>query len=85
MRTALRREIEIRSENCTGCQLCRLACSFVKTSSFSLSRSFIDIRRIGGEERYEVGLLPDCDLCGFCVSYCCFGAISRARPSRVPV
>lgn len=76
-----RRAILVVSENCTGCQLCRLACSHIKTSAFGLSQALIKIDRVGFDERYVVGFTPECDRCGFCVNYCCFGAIERAGPS----
>ncbi len=81
---ARRQTIGVRSENCTGCQLCKLACSFIKTSSFSLSHSYIQITRLGTAEQYEVSFTPECDRCGFCVNYCGFDAIARSGPSPAP-
>lgn len=69
--------IKVKSQNCTGCQLCMLVCSFVKTSSFSLSQSRIVITRLMARECYEVSFTPECDLCSLCINYCCFDALER--------
>lgn len=68
-------QMTARSENCTGCLMCQLACSFTKTSEFSPSKSFVSIERIDKSERYEVGFTEDCDGCGVCTQYCYYDAI----------
>ena len=72
-----RHTILVVSENCTGCLLGRLACSPLKPSSFSPSRSHVEVTRVGHAERYAVRFTSQCDRCGFCVNFCSFGAIRR--------
>ncbi len=71
------KQVYVRSESCSGCSYCQLACSFVKTGAFSLGDSHIGIRRIDGKERFQVGFLAGCDHCGFCAKYCFFGVLSE--------
>ena len=63
------------SENCTGCLMCQLACSFTKTSAFSPASSYVTVQRVGVSETYEVSFTEDCDACGVCTQYCYFDAI----------
>ena len=39
----MERHIEIRMEKCTGCKLCELACSAVKTGQFNPRESRIKV------------------------------------------
>lgn len=73
--------IRIGSEKCTGCLLCKLACSMVKTKKYSYSRALIDVARVDNVERYRVTLKQGCDGCGYCVQYCAYGALGL--PSTV--
>jgi ferredoxin len=77
--SAKKKEIEIRSENCSGCSYCQLACSFAKTGAFGLKDSRIRMRRIDGKERYLLSFLESCDRCGFCAGYCFFGALTKVE------
>lgn len=70
-------------QRCTGCVLCQLACTHIKTSAYGLSQALIEVTRIGFEERYDVRFKPECDSCGFCANYCAYDAIERVR--RLPV
>ncbi len=75
--------IQITSENCTGCLLCQLTCSVVKTDKYSYSHALIDVKRVGNVERFQVSLKPECDGCGVCISYCAYDAIIDATKPRV--
>jgi ferredoxin len=66
------------SEKCTGCLMCQLACSFVKTQAFSPANSFITVERVDKSETYDVGFTEDCDACGVCAQYCYYDAIEAA-------
>lgn len=70
--------IVIKAENCSGCLLCSLACSFFTTTerAFSPSKAQIVVRPGSAETWFTVDLLPDCDGCGICVKYCAFDALS---------
>lgn len=69
-------------QRCTGCLLCQLACTQVKTATYGLSQALVAVTRIGFEERYDVRFGPDCDACGFCVNYCAYDAIGRTRNAQ---
>ncbi len=73
------KKVYVYSELCSGCHYCQLACSFVKTGSFGLSDSRINIRRVEGKERYSVGFSKDCDRCGFCARYCYMGVLMEVK------
>lgn len=78
-------EFGICSANCTGCTLCQLACSIIKTSAFSLSDSLILIERDfkeGPYEQFTIGFSPLCDSCGFCVNYCAFDALTNLKRAK---
>lgn len=73
------KKLYVYSDNCSGCGYCQLACSFVKTGTFGLGDSLINIRRVDGKERFRVGFLENCDRCGFCARYCFFGVLSEVK------
>ena len=69
---------QIDNDKCTGCLLCSMACSFIKTSAFGLSQSLVIIKRDMGKgthERYSICFDDACDGCGFCAHYCNYDAI----------
>ncbi len=74
-------KITVFAEKCSGCLLCALVCSFHKgeESSFQLSQSRIQIRRVKGKQMFTVGFLESCDNCGLCANYCLNGALIRER------
>ncbi len=74
---------KIDSDKCTGCLLCALACSFVKTQAFGLAQSRVQIGRDlvkGPQERYSISFSDNCDGCGVCAHYCNYDAIQRLQP-----
>ncbi len=68
--------IAISSQQCTGCLLCKLACSMVKTKKYSYSRAQIEVARVANVERYRVSFKSGCDGCGYCVQYCAYDALT---------
>ena len=70
--------IVIKAENCSGCLLCALACSFFTTPerAFSPAHAKIAVRPGAAESWFTVQLLPACDGCGVCVQYCAFDALA---------
>ena len=63
-------------DNCVGCVLCQLACSWVKHGEFNPAKSFIDIQRNELREgHWKASFTEDCDVCGYCFSFCHFDAI----------
>ncbi len=67
-------------QNCSGCRLCALACSFYNSSQreFSLAAASIRIERVGNESVFRPRVLEDCIGCGVCVSYCEYGVLAEA-------
>jgi len=67
------KHIEIRMEQCTGCKLCELACSAVKTGEFNPRNSRIKINLVDIPEIPVPTLLDSCDYCfgnPVCVQVC---------------
>lgn len=64
-------------ENCSGCITCQLVCSFFngQEGSFQPSRARIQVRRVGGLNRFRAELLPDCTGCGRCAEHCEYGVL----------
>src|SRR5690242_545225 len=59
----MEKHIEIRMEQCTGCKLCELACSAVKTGAFAPSESRIRVSLVDIPEIPVPTLLESCDYC----------------------
>jgi Fe-S-cluster-containing dehydrogenase component len=71
----------VNPENCSGCQICALACSFFnsKEKNFSLSKALIKISRINGEEKFQVDLLAQCTHCGICTQFCLYNVLKKVE------
>jgi len=85
----LERHIEIVMDKCTGCKLCELACSAVKTGHFNPRESRIKVALIDIPEIPVPVLEDSCDYCfgnPVCVRFCVPQAITwremEARPER---
>lgn len=67
-------------QNCSGCRLCALACSFYSTPrrEFSLAAASIHIERVGNENVFSPKVSDDCSGCGMCLSYCHYGVLAEA-------
>ena len=88
----MERHIDVQMEKCTGCKLCELACSAVKTGSFAPRKSRIRIELVDIPEIPVPLLLDSCDYCfgnPVCVRFCVPEAITwkemEARPARAKV
>ena len=68
-------------QNCSGCRLCALACSFHNTDEheFSLAAASIRIDRVGNENSFHPKILDSCIGCGRCVSHCEYGVLTAER------
>ena len=67
------------SENCVGCLLCQMRCSFRFTKRFSFSDARINIEWNEEQCRYDISLNEECDGCGLCVHSCVYGALTLER------
>jgi formate hydrogenlyase subunit 6/NADH:ubiquinone oxidoreductase subunit I len=72
-------KININSENCVGCRLCQMRCSFRFTKRFSFSDARIDIDWNEEQCRYDVSLNEECDRCGLCVDSCVYGTLTLEK------
>ena len=72
-------KININSENCVGCRLCQMRCSFRFTKRFSFSDARIDIDWNEEQCRYDVSLNEGCDRCGLCVASCVYGTLTLEK------
>jgi hypothetical protein len=86
------KHIEIRMDQCTGCRLCELACSAVKTGEFNPQDSRIKVSLVNIPEIPVPTLLDSCDYCfgnPVCVRFCNPKAIvwkdMESRPARSKV
>jgi Fe-S-cluster-containing dehydrogenase component len=85
----MEKHIEVHMETCTGCKLCELACSAVKTGVFNPRDSRIQVVLVDIPEIPVPILLDSCDYCfghPACVQACLPQAIvwkeMEARPAR---
>jgi Fe-S-cluster-containing dehydrogenase component len=83
------KQIEVTMEKCTGCKLCELACSAIKTGEFNPRDSRIQVVLVDIPEIPVPILLDSCDSCfgnPACVSVCLPQAIvwkeMEAKPAR---
>lgn len=84
---ALEKHIEVKMEKCTGCKLCELACSAVKTSRFNPRDSRIKICLVDIPEIPVPVLLDTCDYCfgnPICVKLCLPKAIEWKEVEMKP-
>jgi Fe-S-cluster-containing hydrogenase component 2 len=68
-------KLRIVEKNCTGCQLCQLACSAIKNGNFSVSQSRIRVlnRRDGRE---KIIVCHQCKSCK-CLESCHYSAFKK--------
>ncbi len=88
----MEKHIEVQMEQCTGCKLCEVACSAVKTGAFNPRDARIKVSLVDIPEIPVPFILDSCDYCfgnPVCVRFCISGAISwkemEGRPVRPPV
>ena len=78
----MEKHIEVRMEKCTGCRLCELACSVIKTGQFNPRESRIKVRLVDIPEIPVPMILDHCDYCSgnpVCVRFCLPKAIDMER------
>lgn len=85
----MEKHIEVLVDKCTGCKLCELVCSAVKTNQFNPRESRIQVVLVDIPEIPVPILLGNCDYCGGhppCVSVCLPQALvwkeMEAKPAR---
>ncbi|MFO7795074.1 MAG: 4Fe-4S dicluster domain-containing protein [Promethearchaeati archaeon] len=66
--------IRFNPENCTGCRICQLICSFTFTKQFNPDLSHIKIRTPYGHKP-QLKILDTCKKCGLCIEHCIYEAL----------
>lgn len=73
-------EIVVTSENCTGCRICEMICSWSQGRTFHPLSSFIKVKSIAPRAAYfDVIISSACNGCGLCASYCTAGALKKQK------
>ena len=67
------KSIIVNEENCTGCMICQMKCSFLHFKEFNPSKAFIIIDLT--DIIPKIHFLDDCTKCGQCVDHCLYGAL----------
>ncbi len=85
----MQKHIEVQVDKCTGCKLCELACSAIKTGRFNPRDSRIQVVLVDMPEIPVPILLDSCDYCAgnpACVQLCLPQAIVwkdlEGKPAR---
>ncbi|MHB1006712.1 MAG: 4Fe-4S dicluster domain-containing protein [Chloroflexota bacterium] len=88
----MEKHIDVNMAKCTGCKLCELACSAVKTGTFAPREARIKVTLVDIPEIPVPTLLDSCDYCfgnPVCVRFCLPEAIvwkdMEVKPERTPV
>ncbi|MHA1338063.1 MAG: hypothetical protein ACTSPW_20390 [Promethearchaeota archaeon] len=67
-------KIIINPENCTGCRICQLWCSYIYYKTFSIELAHLEIINEYGLE-LKIKFLDSCLNCGQCSERCLYGAL----------
>ena len=67
-------ELITHPEDCAGCLMCQMRCSFAFTGRFNPAESRVLIQRpITGN--CQISFSDECNDCGLCARVCAYGAI----------
>lgn len=72
------RKIITHEEQCVGCRICQLWCSYQLTKKFIPSMANIKIEDPYGLEP-KISFLDTCTKCGQCVNHCLYGALEMIK------
>jgi Pyruvate/2-oxoacid:ferredoxin oxidoreductase delta subunit len=70
-------KINISEENCTGCRICQMICSWANEGGFYPSRSLITIENSDNEAHFGIRIDNGCKNCGLCATYCTSKALVK--------
>jgi len=60
----------VDGERCTGCRVCELICSMVRSCEYNPQKSCIKILRNTEFDVYNPVIETSCDFCGKCTEWC---------------
>jgi NAD-dependent dihydropyrimidine dehydrogenase PreA subunit len=80
----MKRPEVVKPENCSGCSICELACSFHNgpDRSFRPSAAHLRAVRTEGLNRFRIEFSPDCNGCGLCAAHCGYGVFGAPIASE---
>ena len=71
-------KVMVHPENCTGCLICQLRCSFEYVNCFNPSRARLLIERhIAGKRK--ISFTDECNECGLCARFCPYEALEIVK------
>jgi len=68
-------DIEILTDNCTGCLRCQLACSELYTKAYNPAKARIRVELSGVD--CLISFTDECNECGVCADNCFFEALRK--------
>jgi Fe-S-cluster-containing hydrogenase component 2 len=72
------RSIIVKPILCVECLCCQLACSLKKYGTFNPDQAFIRIESL----KEKIAFTEDCDQCGYCASFCMYGALEMDHSEK---
>ena len=69
--------IQVHTENCTGCLRCQLACSDLYTKAFNPVEALIRVVVSGAD--CSIHFTEACNECGVCADACFFSALEKSK------
>ncbi|HOP86312.1 MAG TPA: 4Fe-4S dicluster domain-containing protein [Syntrophorhabdaceae bacterium] len=69
------KKIRINNDNCAGCMLCVLSCSFFNAGVFNPEKSIIKINKNDKTLKFTLKITVGCKMCGACVEACAYNAL----------
>lgn len=73
-------KISINEENCTGCRICQMICSWANGGSFQPGRSYVKVEsKDSAENNFRIEIEQGCKRCGLCAVYCVGKALVKER------
>ncbi|MHA1490261.1 MAG: 4Fe-4S dicluster domain-containing protein [Promethearchaeota archaeon] len=67
--------IIINEDECVGCRICQLWCSYIHKKVFNPSEAYIQVNNVY-DLKPKISFLDGCTNCGQCVEYCLYGALT---------
>ena len=77
------RRIVANDENCNGCLICQLRCSYRFEKKFNVANAAIKVDRFTkGANDFYISFTDQCDACGICAKHCPYEALSWIKQGK---